>query len=72
MAVINIRVSDNEKELIEKAAEFEGKTVTAYLKDLAYDDIEYFEDMKAIKEYEENEGKHEFEPFDEAMKDIGI
>lgn len=72
MAVINIRVSDKEKELIEKAAEFEGKTVTAYLKDLAYDDIEYFEDMKAIKEYEENDGKHEFEPFDEAMKDLGI
>lgn len=72
MAVINIRVSDNEKKMIEKAAEFSGKTVTAYLKDLAYGDIEDFEDMEAIKEYEANEGNHKFEPFEEAMKDIGL
>lgn len=72
MPILNIRISKKEKELIEKAAEFEGKTVTSYLKDLVYDDLEDFEDIEAIKEYEKNKSNHKFEPFGEAMKDIGV
>lgn len=65
MPVLNIRISKKEKELIEKVAKFEGKSLTEYLRDLIYDDLEYLEDLEAIKEYEKNKEKAEFIPFEE-------
>lgn len=70
MPVLNIRISKNEKGLIEKVAKFEGKSLTAYIKDLIYDDLEYLEDLEAIKEYEKNKEKAEFIPFEEIAKEI--
>ena len=70
MPVLNIRISKNEKGLIEKVAKFEGKSLTAYIKDLIYDDLEYLEDLEAIKEYEKNKKKAEFIPFEEIAKEI--
>lgn len=70
MSVLNIRISKKEKGLIEKVAKFEGKSLTAYIKDLVYDDLEYLEDLAAIKEYEKNKEKSEFIPFEEIAKEI--
>lgn len=70
MPVLNIRISKNEKGLIEKVAKFEGKSLTAYIKDLIYDDLEYLEDLEAIKEYEKNKEKAEFISFEEIAKEI--
>ena len=70
MPVLNIRISKNEKGLIEKVAKFEGKSLTAYIKDLIYDDLEYLEDLEAIKEYEKNKEKAELIPFEEIAKEI--
>ena len=70
MPVLNIRISKNEKGLIEKVAKFEGKSLTAYIKDLIYDDLEYLEDLEAIKEYEKNKEKAKFIPFEEIAKEI--
>lgn len=70
MPVLNIRISKSEKGLIEKVAKFEGKSLTAYIKDLIYDDLEYLEDLEAIKEHEANKDTSDFIPFDEIAKEI--
>ena len=73
MSMIAIRVTDKEKELMEQFAKFEGKTLSAYLKELFYEKLEDFEDVKAIEEYEKS---HEYNepgiPFEQAMKEIGL
>ncbi len=70
MERLNIRVSEKEKKLIAKMAKFKGKSVTEYVKDLICDDLEYFEDIEAIREYEKNKDNAEFIPFEEVAKEI--
>lgn len=73
MSIISIRLSDEEKDMLEKFAEFEGKSVSGYLKSLFYEKLEDFEDLKEIKSYEKsNEFGKKGIPFDDAMKDLGI
>lgn len=74
MSTIAIRVTDKEKQLMEQFARFEGKTLSGYLKDLFYEQLEDFEDMKAIKEYEKDlkNGNIETYPFDEVVKELGL
>lgn len=74
MSTIAIRVTDKEKQLMEQFAKFEGKTLSAYIKDLFYEQLEDFEDMQAIKEYEKDlkNGNIETYPFDEVVKELGL
>ena len=69
--MLTLRVSPEEKELIEKYAKFEGKSISDYIRNLFYERIEDIEDQKFIKEYEKNKDNEEFIPFDEAMKELG-
>lgn len=70
MPILNMRISEKEKKLIEQVAKFEGKSVTSYLKDLIYNDLEYLEDLETIKEYEKNKDHLEFISFEEIAKEI--
>ena len=71
MAMLTLRVSPEEKELIEKYAKFEGKSISDYIRNLFYERIEDIENQKFIKKYEKNKNNEEFIPFDEAMKELG-
>lgn len=70
MAMLTLRVSSEEKELIEKYAKFEGKSISDYIRNLIYEKIEDMEDQKFIEEYEKNKDKEEFIPFDKLMKEL--
>lgn len=70
-AILTFRVSSEEKELIEKYAKFEWKSISDYIRNLFYERIEDVEDQKSIKDYEKNKDNEEFIPFDEAMKELG-
>ena len=73
MSMIAIRVTNKEKELMEQFAKFEGKTLSAYLKELFYEKLEDFEDIKAIEEYENSTEYNEPGiPFEQAMEEIGL
>ena len=56
------------KELIEKYAKFEGKSISDYIRNLFYEKIEDIEDQKFIKEYEKNKGNEEFVSHEEFWK----
>jgi len=49
---MNIRIAENEYEAIKQFAEFNGKSISALMLDAIWEQIEYWEDMKAIAEYE--------------------
>lgn len=73
MSMIAIRVSENEKKLIEKFASFEGISTSGYLKKLFYEKLEDYEDMKAIREYESTpDTDKKFYSLDEAAKELDI
>lgn len=71
MSILTLRIPEGEKELIEKYAKFEGKSISEYIRNLFYEKLEDIEDQKFIEEYEKNKGNEEFIPFDEAVKDLG-
>lgn len=70
MSSLNLRIPKEAKEIIEKEAKFEGKSISDYVRDLIYEKIEDIEDEKFIKEYEKNKDKEEFIPFDQAIKEL--
>ena len=69
MSVISIRVSDEEKDMLEKFAEFEGKSVSGYLKSLFYEKLDDFEDIQSIKEFEKEKNVVTYS-HEEAWKNI--
>lgn len=71
MSMLHLRIPNEAKEIIEKEAEFEGKSISDYIRELIYEKIEDIEDEQFIKEYEKNKGKEEFIPFDQAVKELG-
>lgn len=71
MAMLNLRLPNEAKEIIEKEAEFEGKTISDYIRELIYEKIEDLEDERFIKEYEKNKDKAEFVSHEEFWKSLG-
>ena len=49
---MNIRIAEKEYETIKQFADFNGKSISALMLDAIWEQIEYWEDMKAIAEYE--------------------
>ena len=49
---MNIRISTDEYDNIKKFADFNGKTISALMLDAIREQIEYWEDVKDIEEYE--------------------
>lgn len=72
MAMLNLRLPNEAKEIIEKEAEFEGKTISDYIRELIYEKIEDLEDERFIKEYEKNKDKAEFVSHEEVLESLGI
>lgn len=70
MSMLNLRIPDEAKEIIEKEAKFEGKSLSDYIRNLIYEKIEDLEDEKFIKEYEKKKDKKEFIPFDQAIREL--
>lgn len=71
--MIAIRVSEKEKELIEKFAAFEGESTSSYLKKLFYERLEDYQDTKAIKNYENTPEKDKkWYSLEETAKKLGI
>ena len=44
MSMLNLRIPDEAKEIIEKEAKFEGKSISDYIRELIYEKIEDLED----------------------------
>ena len=49
---MNIRISEEEYDLIKKFADFNGKTISALILDSINEQIEHWEDSKDIEDYE--------------------
>lgn len=58
MAVISVRISDNEYKYAQQFAKFNGINVSAYLRDLLEQKIEDFEDEKMVKDLEKDMEKN--------------
>lgn len=69
--MLNLRLPNEAKEIIEKEAEFEGKTISDYIRELIYEKIEDLEDKRFIKEYEKNKDKAEFVSHEEFWESLG-
>ena len=52
MAVISVRIPDNEYKYAEQFAKFDGLSMSEYVRRLIEERIEDYEDLKAIEEYE--------------------
>ncbi len=74
MPIITLRVSQQDKELIEKAAKFEGKGVSTYLKDIFFEKMEDMLDIKEVEEFEKDleNGTLSTCSHDEICKDLGL
>lgn len=71
MSMITLRIPDEAKEIIEKEAKFEGKSISDYIRELIYEKIEDIEDEQFIKEYEKNKGNEEFVSHKEFWESLG-
>lgn len=55
MPIIRFRVTEKEKELIEKFASIHKQTITDFIKQSVIERVENEMDIEAIKEYEKSE-----------------
>jgi len=49
---INIRITENDYSAIKRFADFNGKSISAMMLDAVREQIEYWEDLRDIEEYE--------------------
>ena len=54
MAVISVRIPDNEYKYAVQFAKFDGMSMAKYVRNLIAEKIEDYEDLKAIEKYEED------------------
>lgn len=54
MAVISVRIPDNEYKYAVQFAKFDGLSMAEYVRRLIEERIEDYEDLKAIEKYEED------------------
>ena len=71
MSMITLRVSEEEKEVLQKYADFTGVSLSEFIKTRVIESIEDEYDLKMIEEYEKNR-KKEFYSLDEVKKLLGI
>ena len=71
---MNIRIAESEYETIRQFADFNGKSISALMLDSIWEQIEYWEDMKVIAEYEREKEKGTLitYPLEEAMEELGL
>jgi len=71
MSMITLRVSEEEKEVLQRYADFSGVSLSEFIKTRVIESIEDEYDLKMIEEYEKNR-KKEFYSLDEVKKLLGI
>lgn len=69
--MITLRVSEEEKEVLQRYADFTGVSLSEFIKTRVSESIEDEYDLKMIEEYEKNR-KKEFYSLDEVKKLLGI
>jgi len=74
MSMITLRVSEEEKEVLQRYADFTGVSLSEFIKSRVLESIEDEYDLKMIEEYEKNKKNHntEFYSLDEVKKLLGI
>lgn len=74
MAVISIRFNNEEERLIKEYVESKGFTVSQYIKDLLFQQIEEEYDLEIVQEYlkEKEAGTLKLISFEEAVKEWDI
>ena len=74
MVDMNIKLADNEYETIKQFADFNGKSIPALMLDTIWEQIEYWEDMKAIAEYEREKENGTLITYslEEVMEELGL
>jgi len=74
MSMITLRVSEEEKEVLQRYADFTGVSLSEFIKTRVIESIEDEYDLKMIEEYEKNKKNHdtEFYTLDEVKKLLGI
>lgn len=71
MSMITLRVSEEEKEVLQRYADFTGVSLSEFIKTRVIESIEDEYDLKMIEEYEKKP-KKEFYSLDEVKKLLGI
>ena len=71
---MNIRIADSDYETIKQFADFNGKSISALMLDAIWEQIEHWEDMKAVAEYEQEKanGTLVTYPLKEVMERLGL
>lgn len=74
MSVISVRVTDEEREVLEKAAKLYKGGLSSMIKRLVFEKLEDDYDLKIIEDYEkrEKEGKLKIHSYEEMMKLAGL
>ena len=70
---MNIRIAEDDYEAIKQFADFNGKSVSSLMLDAVWEQIEYWEDMKAVEEYEKEKanGTLVTVPWEQVKNDTG-
>lgn len=71
MSMITLRVSEEEKVVLQRYADFTGVSLSEFIKTRVIESIEDEYDLKMIEAYERNR-KKEFYSLDEVKKLLGI
>ena len=71
MSMITLRVSEEEKEVLQRYADFTGVSLSEFIKTRVIESIEDEYDLKMIEEYEKNR-KKEYYSLDDVKKLLGI
>ena len=74
MSIISVRVTEEEKEMIKRYAEFFGMSVSDFVKTSVIERIEDAFDLSEIEAYEKRKEKGEiqFYSLDEVKKQLGL
>lgn len=74
MSMITLRVSEEEKEVLQRYADFTGVSLSEFIKSRVLESIEDEYDLKMIEEYVKNKKNHdtEFYTLDEVKRLLGI
>lgn len=74
MSMITLRVSEEEKEVLQRYADFTGVSLSEFIKTRVIESIEDEYDLKMIEEYEKKKLNNELEFYslDEVKKLLGI
>jgi uncharacterized protein (DUF1778 family) len=71
--VLNLRTTESEYDEIKKFAAFQGVSMSALVLESVREKIEDWEDMKAVREFEENPpSRAEMIPWEQVQKELGL